>query len=253
VPPALKRAARTADPGGMVQTVVDFMDGMPPLPLTFLLGAVVGPVLIVVHELGHAFAALWRCDGPVFVRVGAKERRWSLRAGRMTMEAGPNELPLSAGFCVYDATGISPWDEVMIAMAGPVASLLGAVATGVLWNATGGLLHDALAVATLGGITVGVVNALPLTFKETRRGDGPVLRLDGLRALEALRSSRPVPLPVPLQWRGDARSGPVAERWASEVDAAAERARVARAHANSGRVRAERQARRDGSIPPPGR
>jgi hypothetical protein len=64
----------------VVQRIVEFMDGMPSLPVLFLFGVVASPALVVIHELGHALAALWRTTGPVFVRIGAKERRWAIRA-----------------------------------------------------------------------------------------------------------------------------------------------------------------------------
>ncbi len=174
----------------MVQHVVEFMDGMPSLPVLFLLGAVASPALVVIHELGHALAALWRTTGPVFVRIGAKERRWAIRAGRFAMEAGPSELALAGGFCAYDPTGVSPLSRATIAMAGPIASLAGAAVAAVMWSHTGGPVHDFLSVATLGGLFAGVINALPLTFEGKENGVNHVARLDGLHALDALREQR---------------------------------------------------------------
>ena len=171
----------------MVQHIVAFMDGLPPLPLLMLYSALVSPVLVVVHELGHALAALWRTDGRVFVRLGAKRRRWRVQSGRFAMEAGPSELALAGGFCAYNAAGISPVSSAIISIAGPVASLAGAALTAVLWQATGGVLRDVLATATLGGCFVGIINALPLTFTSSRSRPGPVIRLDGRAALDALR------------------------------------------------------------------
>jgi hypothetical protein len=104
--------------------------------------------------------------------------------------------------------------------------------------------------ATVGGTIGAIVNALPLTFRGRRDGVEHVVRLDGLQALDALRRAR-APLPAPAPSPRDVKAGPVAERWAAEVDAASERARAARARTNVARMRARESERRTGSIPPP--
>jgi hypothetical protein len=232
----------------VVQHIVDFLDDMPPLPEMFLLGMLIGPPLVLIHELGHALAALWRTDGPVFVRIGARQRRWALRAGRFSVEAGPSEIALAGGFCAYDPRNVSPRSLALIAMSGPLASLAGAVATALLWSRTHGLARDAMNAATIGGAIAAVVNALPLTIRGRHDGVEHVVRLDGLHALDALRDARaPLPAPAPR----DVKAGPVAERWAAEVDAASERARAARARTNVARMRTRESERRTSSIPPP--
>jgi hypothetical protein len=232
----------------VVQHIVDFMDDMPPLPLVFLYAAVVGPLLALIHEMGHAGLALWRTNGPVVVVIAAKRRLFALRSGRFHVEA--NQLVQCGGLCAYDPSDASRLDHAAIALAGPLASLLGAAVTAVLWAHTGGALHGLLSVATFGGILAGIVNALPLTYQARRRADAPRVRLDGLQALDALRRPR-VSFPAPPPPR-DAKAGPVAERWAAEVDAASERARAARARTNASRLRATASERRATSIPPPG-
>jgi hypothetical protein len=235
----------------VVQRIVDFMDALPPVPVLFVLAVLVTPPLVVIHELGHALAALWQTDGPVFVRIGAKERGWALRTGRFSMEAGPSEVELAAGFCAYDGTRCSPVGRAVIAMSGPLASLIGAVAAALLWGATSGPVRDVFAAATLGGVLAGVINAMPLTFERTRNGTKSMLRLDGLHALEALRESR-APAPPMRPAARNAVAGPVAERWSAEVDAASERARAERARANAARLRARESTRQATSVPPPG-
>lgn len=247
MPPALKRTARRADAAPVVQRIVEFMDGMPSLPLVFLYSALIGPLLVAIHELGHAAAALWRSSGPVVVRIGARRRRFALRSGRLRVEA--DELAQCGGFCAYDPTGLSGPDVAAIALAGPAASLAGAAVTGLLWAYTGGPLQDVLSVATLGGVLLGVVNALPLTYQARKNGDELAVRLDGLHAREALRR-RAVPA---AGAGGDVKAGPIAERWADEVTAASERARAERARTNVARLRARDAERRQGSVPPPER
>src|SRR4051794_38389045 len=222
-PSAFKRAAQRADGSSVVQHIVDFMDGLPPLPLLFLYSAVVSPCLVLMHELGHALVALWRSDGPVLVTLGARRRRFAIRSGRLRIEA--DELSRCGGICSFDATRLSRVEFAAVALAGPAASLAGAVVTALLWSHTAGAVHDALAVATLGGLFGAIINVLPLTYRESNRAGSPVIRLDGLVAREALR--RPARAPVARPAARDVKAGPIAERWAAEVDAASERARAA--------------------------
>jgi hypothetical protein len=166
------------------------------------------------------------------------------------MEAGPSEIALAGGFCAYDLSGVSPASRALVSMGGPAASLAGAAVSAWLWGHTAGVVQDVLCVATLGGIFGGVVNALPLTYRGKQDGAVHVVRLDGLHALEALRELRPS-RPAVSSPGAEFRSGPAAERWAHEVDAAAQRARAHRARANVARLRDRDAERRAGSVPPP--
>ena len=243
--PGIKRAAQRADGQPVVQQIVDFMDGLPPVPLVLLYGVLMSPLLALVHELGHAGAALWRSNGPVFVLIGARRWHWELRSGRFTV--GAERLMDRGGMCVYDAGGLVGWERALIALAGPGASLAAAVATGLLWGYAGGLVRDLLAVATMGGVLMAIVNALPLTYRASV--DAPEVRLDGLQTVEALsRRQQGRAIAVPR----DVKAGPMAERWAAEVDAATARARTERARAYRARLREREAERRAGSIPPPG-
>jgi hypothetical protein len=80
---------------------------------------------------------------------------------------------------------------LLIAIAGPAASLVGVVLTarGLSACAPAGVVHDLLWAATLGGV-FGVLNLVPLSFQERR--DGPAFRSDGRVALDALRVGRAV-------------------------------------------------------------
>jgi hypothetical protein len=78
---------------------------------------------------------------------------------------------------------------LLIALAGPAASLAGAILTGYAFTVTApdGVLHDLLWMATFGGV-FGVLNLIPFTFQERRHG--PSIRTDGRLALDALRVAR---------------------------------------------------------------
>ena len=100
---------------------------MPTLLLAWCLAVLLaGPVVLLVHELGHAVAALLLTRGPVVVQTG---RRAFLtpRLGRLTLALGPGGL--QAGACWHLAPE-SRAAEAAIAAAGPLASLLTATAAG---------------------------------------------------------------------------------------------------------------------------
>ncbi len=79
-----------------------------------LLAVAWAPVLIFLHELGHALAALALTDGEV--QIGMKGRPWTVLAGQ----------------CTYDASRLRrPRAEAWIAAAGPAASLAATVALGL--------------------------------------------------------------------------------------------------------------------------
>ena len=100
---------------------------MPTLLLAWCLAVLLaGPVVLFVHELGHALAALALTRGPVVVQTG---RRAFLtpRLGRLTLALGPGGP--QAGACWHLAPDTRR-AEAAIAAAGPLASLLTAVAAG---------------------------------------------------------------------------------------------------------------------------
>jgi hypothetical protein len=78
---------------------------------------------------------------------------------------------------------------LVIALAGPGASLLGTVVTAWAFSVTAGAgaLNHLFMAATLAG-AFGVLNVIPISFRE-RRG-GPTVRSDGRLALDALRVAR---------------------------------------------------------------
>jgi hypothetical protein len=93
---------------------------MPTLLLAWCLAILLaGPLVMLVHELGHAAAALALTRGPVVVQTG---RRAFLtpRIGRLTLAIGPGGL--QAGACWHLAPE-SRRAEAAIAAAGPLASL----------------------------------------------------------------------------------------------------------------------------------
>jgi hypothetical protein len=94
----------------------------------------------------------------------------------------------AGGLATFDASRATPRDMLLIALAGPAASLVGfVVAAWAMSGAPHGLLRDLLWAAT-GDSAFAVLNLVPLTLSE-RRG-GSALRTDGRIALDALRVER---------------------------------------------------------------
>jgi hypothetical protein len=91
----------------------------------------------------------------------------------------------AAGFVVYDGARASPRDTLVIALAGPVASLAGALVTGLaaglVWPHVALSLYFGL--ATIGGLICGVGNLRV-------SGDGPESWSDGVWVRAAWRAMR---------------------------------------------------------------
>jgi len=94
---------------------------MPTLLLAWCLAIIVAaPLVQLLHELGHAAAALLLTRGPVVVQTG-RRALVTPRIGRLTLALGPGGL--QAGACWHLAPDTRR-AEGAIAAAGPLASLL---------------------------------------------------------------------------------------------------------------------------------
>jgi hypothetical protein len=165
---------------GPLREFNDWMNGAGPqvLILSVLAAAILAPLLVLIHELGHATVGLARTEGLVTVRVGRSPARWQARFGRLCVEFNP--LPARnapAGLAaVYARYGTVT--NVLYALAGPVAEA--AVAAIVLWL---GLRSHVAVLELVGGLGL-VVAALNLVPHE-RHG----FRSDGAYVLDALRQA----------------------------------------------------------------
>src|SRR3954470_15305589 len=95
-----------------------------------LLGTLFLPLLVLVHELGHAVVGLARTEGLVTVNVGRAPAVWRARVGRLALELSPFPARNGpAGFArIYARYGAGTC--VALALAGPVAEAC--AATGIL-------------------------------------------------------------------------------------------------------------------------
>jgi hypothetical protein len=126
-----------------------------------LLSMAWAPVLVLAHELGHAFAALALTDGEVKIRMR------------------PGLAILLIGECAYEPRGLrSPRAEAWIAAAGPAVTLLCAVILGwAALEATEGLARTGFGPRVLeaGAVCAGLqllVTAVPMRYGRGLGEDG---------------------------------------------------------------------------------
>jgi hypothetical protein len=146
----------------------------------------VTPVATLLHEIGHACAARARLNGAVGIRVGNGPPRWQFSLAGVDVGLRPVVVPFGVtGACEYDAGDCRASDAAVIALAGPLASLIGATASYVAWSHTDprSLLGAALWQATMLQAGSFVLCLLPLTITQ----GGAVHHMDGKVALDALR------------------------------------------------------------------
>jgi membrane-associated protease RseP (regulator of RpoE activity) len=169
-----------------------FVRASPGMPGAFLYLVIVGIPVTLVHELGHAVVARRRLGGEVRVSVGTAGKIANVRLGQIAVSIKAVGHPgRRAGLASFDAARASAWDVVMIALAGPAASLIGCVITcwGLSASPSIGVAHNLLWAATAAG-GCAVLNVIPFEFQE--RHGGPRLRSDGLVALRAGRIAQSI-------------------------------------------------------------
>jgi len=143
------------------------------------------PLLSLLHELGHAAAALVLLPGRVIVRVGGSKPLVISEAGRLTVGLHPVMVPWRFdAVCAYEAPS-SRLETALIALAGPAASLItGIVAVGAFVRVEPGFVHDLFGVMTAASFFTVVVCLLPLRLTDST---GTRLQTDGATVVAALR------------------------------------------------------------------
>jgi hypothetical protein len=102
---------------------ISIADGVVAFTLSVI---VVLPILALVHELGHALAALSVSSGDAEIHVGRPVAPLRFRLGRIRVNFSlvpPQGFPFT-GSCVYQRASRSPLRELVFLLAGPIISLL---------------------------------------------------------------------------------------------------------------------------------
>jgi hypothetical protein len=147
----------------VVEAFVAFMDRMTLVDGLVLLvaGTIMVPLVVLIHEAGHAIAALALRRRVAELSVGDDDPVLTVRVGQFRLHLGAiTGRGDVAGFVRYDGLEADARSTFVIALAGPLASLAGAILTGVLaagsWPQAGLSLFSAL--ATVGGLICCVGN-----------------------------------------------------------------------------------------------
>jgi peptidase M50-like protein len=124
------------------------------------------PVLLLVHELGHATTALDLTDGRVGVVLGREPGMVRFSLGRCDFMLSP--WLVSGGHCAYDPSRLRRGrDEAWIAAAGPIASLftcLTLMALALMVESGHEGIGKLLAVGAIGAAGHFLFSALPLDY-----------------------------------------------------------------------------------------
>ena len=132
---------------------------------------VLGPALIVVHELGHATVGLLRTQGLVHAHVGREPGRFRGRIGRLvvTVDFAPGD---KRGGFAHTYAALSRSERIAFALAGPTAE---AAAAGLLVAL--GVRLSLLSLVVIGGLGIAsaVYNLYP-RVREGRLSDGAHVR-----------------------------------------------------------------------------
>jgi membrane-associated protease RseP (regulator of RpoE activity) len=136
------------------------------------------PVLVFVHELGHALAVKLRGLPLRHLKVG-RETDVIVVVGGFRMElgrlAGEGDV---GGYVRWDGSRATPLDVLVIALAGPLANLAGALLTGWLalrYLGATAWIPSTLALLTFGGVGMAIVN-----LRATGAAADPTIWSDGL-------------------------------------------------------------------------
>jgi hypothetical protein len=163
-----------------LQSFADWLNGSS-LASFMLLGLFVAatvPLVVLVHELGHAAVGLARTEGLVAVRVGRAPARWRARIGRLQLELNPLPARNAPEGLAWTYARRDTATIVLSALAGPLAEALAGAA--ILFAG----VHLQLVIVEIAG-GFWIVNAVRNLVPRTVRG----FANDGANLRAALRSA----------------------------------------------------------------
>jgi hypothetical protein len=174
----------------LMTAFADAMNGGPGLPWWIGWIVLISLLVTVIHEGGHLLAALWTDQEQVSVQVGSYGQLIEQRLGAVRLDISALNVPWrTSGAVSFDAAVTTARQMLIIALAGPAASLAGAAGTAWIAGSTSpSAASRFFAMATAMGVITAILNLIPMTYTEgTRRRPGPRIASDGRHALNALR------------------------------------------------------------------
>lgn len=153
----------------------------------------VQPLLIFVHELGHAVAAVALTGQRVLIRIGGEPYMVRFALGKIDVRFHPSGY---VAHCELNPARMSPGDLLIVVLAGPAASVALAMALiplALAWWGDSAVLFWIAAFAAASSLLMGLGNAVPFRRLPSwwpgspRPDKGPS---DGFLALQVLRARR---------------------------------------------------------------
>jgi len=154
--------------------------------LVFWVVLVVSPLVTLAHELAHALVAATVSARPVLVRVGAEPALVRSTLGRLRFRLNPWRGWV--GLASWEEQGVSVWRAIGVSAAGPLASLLLAVALALAAMALSGFAAEMAGTAGLYAFIGFVLTGFPWRYPSWWSVYGGQ-ESDGLRAWHLLRDA----------------------------------------------------------------
>lgn len=148
---------------------------------------VTAPLLVFLHELGHALPTLAFGTGPVTIELGDPAKPgWTIAMGRLRFCLRP--FSTTFGFVSGSLEAASPGQRMVVFAGGPAVSLVVTVVLGVVirFVAVPEWLEFSLSWACWGALTQTLFTALPIRYPEWM-GSYAGMPSDGRRILTILR------------------------------------------------------------------
>lgn len=143
-------------------------------------------LVILVHELGHAAAAMLFTTTAVEVRVGLGRELLQRRVGRLDLSVGP--VPFG-GFCRYHGDMLTRQQTAAVAAAGPAATVVTLLAALVLRHAATAPLAQLAADCIVPCVSGLVLTLAPIRYPGLNGAPG--MASDGRTIVDCLYEHRP--------------------------------------------------------------
>ena len=153
-------------------------------PVARFLGAwlaayALGPILLLVHELGHA-RAVGRCGRRSTVFVGKSPALITRRFRTVDLHFHPLLGKSEIGHCVYDSQGLTVAQLRSITVAGPHATIVCALVLSAIAIAiadAGMVVFWTVTIGAAAAWAAGVMNLIPQRFETIFLSDGAMMAL----------------------------------------------------------------------------